>query len=777
MSPVSVGSRVVGVFVLTALLFASPSSAQRTPYLQRVTTDEATVVWREAGGTGRVCYGTAMGTLDAEVAADSEDVSGQRQHVARIEGLSADTLYYYDAGFGPCPASATAGHTFRTAPPVGDRDPFRVWVVGDSGNGSSRQEAVRDSMIANVGAQRPDLFVHVGDMAYSDGRDDEFTENFYDIYADILLNTPCWPAIGNHEANSANSGTESGAYYEGYVLPRGAEAGGVPSGTEAYYSFDYANVHFVVLDSADSGRDTDDPMLEWLVEDLAAADQEWLIAYWHHPPYTKGSHDSDVEGSLITMRENALPILEANGVHLVIGGHSHIYERSFLVRGAYDTPTTAEGFIVDDGDGRIDGDGAYDMSGATVYMVAGHGGVGTSGDADHPLMFFSELENGSVILDIDGGQLTLRNIRSDGVESDHATLVQGEGLYLLSPTGGETFLSGAALPIRWSAVGVTPTTLDVEFSVDGGTIWRPIALGTEDDGEVEWVAPAIETETMLVRIRDTDNPALMDMSAPFRLINVSDTTLVPFSATWEYSDGPDAPPSDWRTTTGGWAEGDAPLGYGDDDETTVLLDADPNIPTVYFRRSVTIDATVDSMDLEVLFDDAIAVWINDILVLEENVEDGLDHDIFASRSSGDDERAVMTLDPAIFVDGENIIAALVKQSSAGSSDLSFDLRLTGSVSVELPSDAGLPPPTDAGPGPDAAASPSDASARPDIPGVDTNGPAPENDGSSAVPPPGLEPDNRVLVGGCGCRANGNTQGPWALVLLLVVGLHFRRRRR
>mgnify|MGYP002150256826 CR=1 FL=1 len=52
-------------------------------------------------------------------------------------------------------------------------------------------------------------------------------------------------------------------------------------------------------------------------------------------------------------RRDALPILEANGVDLVWGGHSHIYERSFLVHGAYDTPTTAPGHIVDSGDGRL----------------------------------------------------------------------------------------------------------------------------------------------------------------------------------------------------------------------------------------------------------------------------------------------------------------------------------------------------------------------------------------------------------------------------------------
>ena len=32
--------------------------------------------------------------------------------------------------------------------------------------------------------------------------------------------------------------------------------------------------------------------------------QDWIVAYWHHPPYSKGSHDSDTESRMIEMREN-----------------------------------------------------------------------------------------------------------------------------------------------------------------------------------------------------------------------------------------------------------------------------------------------------------------------------------------------------------------------------------------------------------------------------------------------------------------------------------------
>ena len=163
------------------------------------------------------------------------------------------------------------------------------------------------------------------------------------------------------------------------LLPRDGEAGGLRSGTEAYYSFDYANIHFIVLESFETNRSANGAMMTWLRDDLLAHDQPWVIAFWHHPPYSKGSHNSDSETELVQMRQNALPILEGAGVDLVLGGHSHSYERSFLIDGHYGN---SGGFnnnnVVDGGNGRPAGDGAYQKAtlGAAphegaVYVVAG----------------------------------------------------------------------------------------------------------------------------------------------------------------------------------------------------------------------------------------------------------------------------------------------------------------------------------------------------------------------------------------------------------------------
>ncbi|MCA9638103.1 MAG: metallophosphoesterase family protein, partial [Myxococcales bacterium] len=328
----------------------------RGPYLHQTTATSTIVVWRSADdSTGEVRFGTAPELLDGSV------VSGVvgRQHEVKLSGLQPATRYYYAViSDGAMVAGGDAKHYVDTAPPTGERAKIRAWVLGDSGTGNQNQANVRDAMLTHVGRDRPSLLLHMGDMAYSNGTNAEFTDKFFAPYREILRNTTVWPTLGNHEGSSADSATQTGPYYTAYVLPSAGEAGGLASGTAAYYSFDYGNVHFIVLDSHESPREPDGAMLQWMAIDLATTSAEWVIAYWHHPPYTKGTHDSDTETQHIEMRENALPILEAGGVDLVLGGHSHIYERSYLVDGGYETPTTDAG-ILSMIDGRADGDGPY----------------------------------------------------------------------------------------------------------------------------------------------------------------------------------------------------------------------------------------------------------------------------------------------------------------------------------------------------------------------------------------------------------------------------------
>jgi MYXO-CTERM domain-containing protein len=686
----------VGVW-LSLSLFAATAAGQsldRLPYIQGTTTSSAIVVWTlDGAAAASVRYGTAPDALDQESSSASAT-----QHEVLISGLSPDTRYYYSVVSGGRVLAGDEQHYFTTAPPVGSTDKFRMWVVGDSGTGSARQANVRDAMLGYTGATPPDIYLHLGDMAYGSGTTSEFSNNFFGMYDEIIRNTVVWPTMGNHEGKSADSVAAVGPYFTAYVLPTGAEAGGVASGTEAYYSFDWANVHFVVLESHQSDRSVSGPMLTWLQQDLMAVDADWLIAYWHHPPYTKGSHDSDAEGALIEMRENALPLLEAAGVDLVMAGHSHIYERSWLIDGGYDTPTVDLASIVDNGDGRLLGDGAYEKSVGTVgnegavYVVAGHGGTEVAQQSvEHPLMYFTDKENGSCIIDVEDNRLTLVNVQFDGVANDSFTLVKGYALVLGAPNGGELLQSEQPLTISWRMVGAAPAAVDIEYSPDGGATWSSVASGVDGDS-YDWTLPEEQTDQAMIRVT---GGGFSDTSNGTFVINADNPdATVPFGSLWKYEDSGTDLGTDWLTLDyddSSWNEGAAPLGFGDGDEATTIT-ATATVPTYYFRHIVDLPGEPTSARLRVLYDDAVVVWINGVRVFDKNAQLGVVYEAFATKVSKDNELAVveLSLNPMPFFDGPNVISVAVKQHPDDTDDLSFDLELL----LEGLPEVTVPPPTE-----------------------------------------------------------------------------------
>jgi hypothetical protein len=410
-----------------------PPEIVRGPYLQRGSPTSLVVRWRtNRPSTSEVWLGPATGELVAYAGNDSMTTD----HEVEVPGLSPSTTYAYAVGDA---ARLHAGNhpdqQFTTAPPNGPGKPTRIWVLGDSGTADQLADAVARFYRDVTGAGRTDFWMMLGDNAYPSGSDTQYQAAVFDMYPDFLRTSVLWPTLGNHDGVSSDSDSQSGPYYEIFTLPAGGESGGVPSGTEAYYSFDYANIHVICLDSHDTDRSSGGPMMQWLKEDLAATTQEWIIAFWHHPPYSKGSHDSDDEFQLVEMRENFLPILEEGGVDLVLTGHSHSYERSMLLDGHYGSSgTLTPGMVLDDGDGRPEGSGAYrkpaggsmPRAGA-VYVVAGSSGKVSSGDMDHPVMRVSMERLGSLVLHIEGPRLDAWFLSPPSRVPDRFTLVKGDG--------------------------------------------------------------------------------------------------------------------------------------------------------------------------------------------------------------------------------------------------------------------------------------------------------------------------------------------------------------
>ena len=423
----------------------------RGPYLQRATPDSLVVRWRtDLESDSWVSYGDAPGQLDGS----AYDPALVTDHEVELTGLLPGTRYFYAVGTSSAVlAGADAETYFITPPPAGQPKPTRIWVIGDSGTANQDARAVRDAYLAFTGERPTDLWLMLGDNAYLSGTDAEYQAAVFDVYPGLLRRSVLWPTLGNHDGISADSDTQTGPYYDIFTLPTGGQAGGLPSGTEAYYSFDYGNLHFIVLDSHETDRSPGGAMLSWAAADLAATQADWVIAFWHHPPYTKGSHDSDVEIQLIEMRENALPVFEGGGVDLVLTGHSHSYERSFLLDSHYgDSTSLTAAMILDGGDGNVLGDGPYRKPSdaptpheGTVYTVAGSSGKIGGGPLDHPAMVTSLNRLGSLVLDVDGRFLEGTFLDSDGQVADRFTIVKSDGDLVFA----DGFESGGLL--AWSS--------------------------------------------------------------------------------------------------------------------------------------------------------------------------------------------------------------------------------------------------------------------------------------------------------------------------------------
>lgn len=439
----------------------------RGPYLQMGTPSSIVVRWRtDVPSDSRVRYGTTSGNLDSV----ANDGALTTEHSVRLTGLTPRTKYYYSIGTSTATiAGGDANHAFLTSPPTGDTATTRIWVIGDSGTAGAGARAVRDAFYGSSSTP-PNLWLMLGDNAYDSGLDAEYQSAVFNTYPETLRTSVLWPTIGNHDTAQSTSASTAYPYYSIFTLPTHGEAGGVPSGTESYYAFDYGNIHFICLDSMTSSRSPQGPMLTWLRSDLDSTTQTWIIAFWHHPPYSKGSHDSDTTGAMIEMRQNVLPILEAAGVDLVLAGHSHSYERSYLIDGHYGSSSSfVSSMKIDGGNGRDTGTGVYRkptrIGGpheGTVYAVAGSAALTGGGPLNHPAMVVSLNQLGSMVLRVAGTRLDASLLRENGTIGDSFTIVKGTPL-AAPASASATTLSAGLITLRW---------LDASTNEDGFRIER-----------------------------------------------------------------------------------------------------------------------------------------------------------------------------------------------------------------------------------------------------------------------------------------------------------------
>ena len=416
--------RVLLVGYAAIILTACSDTSERGPYLQNPSSTTMVVRWRATGeSTATVRYGASPKALNNLAESNSDLARGKffaYDHEVLLVNLVPETRYYYRVS-----GLADDVYSFKTPPVEGVARPVRVWILGDPGTAYDTAIAVREKFYEFNQGSAIDLTILLGDIAYQEGTDAQFQTALFEMYPATLSSTPFYSTIGNHDTK-----TDEGApYYENLSLPVDGKTGTLASGTEAYYSFNYSNIHFVCLDSELSDTSPNGAMYNWLKADLAANKQDWTVVYTHRPPYSFGRHNSDKSSNAMNnLREHFTLLFEQYGVDLMFAGHNHNYERSYPIKGHQGTSDTfVDSMKSDPGNGRKNGDGKYlkaydDNSYGVIYSVVGSSGKVRSAALGHPAHYVSMLEAGSVVLDFNGDTLDVTFVSPNPEAIDYYTI-------------------------------------------------------------------------------------------------------------------------------------------------------------------------------------------------------------------------------------------------------------------------------------------------------------------------------------------------------------------
>ena len=288
------------------------------PYLQDIRTSRATILWATTGGagSGAVTYFASAGPLVASSIATAlpATVTGLDQdiwlHRAQSIDLEPATTYRYVVRVDGAAVADDPAQRFTTSGAA----PFRFLVIGDTGDNGSGQRQLAQSLSRESAA----FLLHAGDIAYWEGTFDQYRLAYFGIYDALLKRMAVFPTLGNHDALG-----DAFAYRSLFAPPQE----GLPNSAQnRYYSFNWANAHFTVLDSNQLLTPTH-PMLMWLEQDLRETTQTWRIVAIHHPPFPSTPYKRD-DPVCKEVRNVLAPVFERYCVHLVFSGLEHFYQRT-----------------------------------------------------------------------------------------------------------------------------------------------------------------------------------------------------------------------------------------------------------------------------------------------------------------------------------------------------------------------------------------------------------------------------------------------------------------
>ncbi len=297
---------------------AATVSIIRGPTVHMVTNHSSRIMWKtDALTNATVEYGYSDSNLNMSLSNATLD----NIHKVNLVGLEVNTTYYYRVMSN---GTSSATYHFKTAP--ADGEPFKLIVLGDnrpSSDTAPAQPQVFSDIMDQVIAENPDIVIMTGDYVYSISTSDSENWNAWSKFTNVSDRlghyVPIYAVIGNHDLTDWQ-GTPKPQYF--------LDAFEMFNEPKLYSSFDFAGVHFTLLDSEQQGYEGQirGEQWSWLVNDLTAAGNRTKFVFAHRPLYPLKHIDSAMDVNK-TNRDELQQLFEDQNVTLFAAGHDHLFNR------------------------------------------------------------------------------------------------------------------------------------------------------------------------------------------------------------------------------------------------------------------------------------------------------------------------------------------------------------------------------------------------------------------------------------------------------------------
>lgn len=296
-------------------VITADSTTSRTFMWQSDYAEENPVVeYRQAGDDDSLMQ------LPASSDAFSDDGVTTYIHTAAVTDLKPGTAYEYRVGAGDKRSSwqsfhTAQGHDFKALIfPDSQSSDYSVWAA-----------TAQPAWQRNQDAQ---FFINMGDLV-DNGQDHYQWNAWFDVVGDMIARIPVVPLLGNHETYDKDWKVRMPeAYLHLFALPRIDRE----KYQNQFYSFDYGDVHFVVLNTqsqelADFEPSLDEDEVAWFKEDMAKTTKKWKIVLMHKDPLQYGfaNRPQPREEGFLPEGRLWMPLFDQYGVDAVLSAHLHTY--------------------------------------------------------------------------------------------------------------------------------------------------------------------------------------------------------------------------------------------------------------------------------------------------------------------------------------------------------------------------------------------------------------------------------------------------------------------